>query len=581
LATYFDKSFFPYSPENDINLYGEAFYKKQPKLPKDLADLYYTRSWQNSDRYGDFKYTRLFLGMLNKFFDRSQDEAKYFQSLSQTEQYSERNRLSKRDGDYYWSMRQTTSNKLGLLDESINPSVYHGDLNDDGLIDSADSYYGVGQLIWSLIGRPGAEGRHLHQIQRESMGGLVAKFLDGQIPDAMTRDLLAPIALADDANANLVGLTESASIEYARALANGESPFTDQDWYVLAVLLSTSQHLFLQGRRNLFGWANQAFDQWRSENPADVTTTKTILSTFKSQDQLVFSQQLTGAIDTDPLGAMIHDLSIKIGQSDTVYRYHSVARDSSGEAMGWLFRSQPVDSDAAEPVWVKVSQQADSFEWKYGEYQGLTWTLGEPVADTDLPELGKRSIERRLMAWEPLQQFIQQIVDGAVRYLRTQMDNSDLNAVDLYTQSQTSIQAVIEASSPDEANAAYQQWLQSFPVATLYRALALAESSSDSEFSNYQSLYTIESAGWRNDQPGIAIADGRQVFVDQGYFHRVDSVMSEQLKTDNQLFVNNGVAQSRAIAMHNERRRDKQAMKAAQWVREYKAWRDEQDALLL
>ena len=173
MATYFDQSFFPYNPQSDIDLYGQAFHKAQPKLPKDLADVYYTRTWQSTQSYGSFAQTRLFLGMLNKFFDRSQDEAQYFSQLSVTEQYTERHRVSQRDGDYFWSSRQTTSNKLGFLDESINPSVYRGDLNADGTIDASDAHYGVGQLIWSLVGRPGANGQYLHQIQRDSMGAML------------------------------------------------------------------------------------------------------------------------------------------------------------------------------------------------------------------------------------------------------------------------------------------------------------------------------------------------------------------------------------------------------------------------
>jgi hypothetical protein len=60
----------------------------------------------------------------------------------------------------------------------------------------------------------------------------------------------------------------------------------------------------------------------------------------------------------------------------------------------------------------------------------------------------------------------------------------------------------------------------------------------------------------------------------------MNEAMTQQLTADKRLFLNKGVAQSRANATYNERRRDKQAMKAAQWVRDYKAWRDEQDALL-
>ena len=127
----------------------------------------------------------------------------------------------------------------------------------------------------------------------------------------------------------------------------------------------------------------------------------------------------------------------------------------------------------------------------------------------------------------------------------------------------------------------YRQWLKSFPVATLYRALELFNGKSGTDFSTYQSVYTNESAGWENSSdPGILIKDNRRVFVDHGSFYRMNDVLSRQLTKDKQLFLNKGVAQSRANATYNERRRDKQAMKAAQWVRDYKSWRDQQDALL-
>lgn|GEM_PF-1393720 len=579
MATYFDKSFFPYNPNSDIGMYGKAFHMAQPDLPKDLADAYYTRSWQDTDNYGSFQHTRMFLGMLNKFFDRPQDEARYFKSLSSTEQYAERSRLPQRDGDYYWSMRQTVSNKLGMLDESINPSVYRGDLNDDGVIDSDDAYYGVGQLIWSLVGRPGVSGRYSNQIQRDSMGTLVPQFLDGRIPDSIVQDMVAPIVSVDDVEEDLFQLTESQSLAYAQDMATEGHPLSDAALYSLAVLLATSQHVFLQGRRNLFGWANQGFNQWGSDSAVGESKTRqTILSTFNPQDQLVFDQQLAGDIDTDPLGAMIHDLSITLGDPEMVYRQQSVIRDSSERVTTWVFQSQPADDDEA-PTWVGVSPVADGFEWQHGTYQNSTWTPNA-VAVTGLSQLDRNSIERRLMAWDPLRTVIQEIMDGAVRYLQAQTGD-DISASGLYAQSQTSIESMGEASDSNDAHTAYQQWLQAFPVATLYRALELAEGSSDTDFSTYKSVYTVESAGWTNpDDPGISISGNRRVFVDQGYFYRMNESMTQQLTADKRLFLNKGVAQSRANATYNERRRDKQAMKAAQWVRDYKAWRDEQDALL-
>jgi hypothetical protein len=652
LATYFDKSFFPYNPNSDIGMYGKAFHMAQPDLPKDLADAYYTRSWQDTDNYGSFQHTRMFLGMLNKFFDRSQDEARYFKSLSSTEQYSERSRLPQRDGDYFWSSRQTTANKLGFLDESMNPSVYRGDLDEDGKIDGvilknafvkddinnpingekseefwnelrtegvinsdgsinnfntdsdlglspenieqykdhildildksssgkSDSSYVVSQLIWSLVGRPGADGRHLHQIQRESIGRLIKnKKISGL--DSVANDMLDLIkGNGINGDTGLLNLTESGIVSRLQA-----DDFLDEELYGLAVLLSTSQHLFLQGRRNLFGWAKQGFNQWHSADSSASTdrtpTRQKILSKFNPQDQMVFDQHLSGAIDTDPLGAMLYDFSITIGESKTEYRQHAVIlKDNSVDTM--VFQSQQDPTS-----WVGVSREDKGFKWNYGTYSNSTWSPNKEAV-TGLSELDQNSIERRLIALGPLQVFIKKIMEGAVRYMNSQPGN-DLptppTAADWYDKSQSAIKTLGNAAdnTADTVDDSYRQWLKSFPVATLYRALELFNGKSGTDFSTYQSVYTNESAGWENSSdPGILIKDNRRVFVDHGSFYRMNDVLSRQLTKDKQLFLNKGVAQSRANATYNERRRDKQAMKAAQWVRDYKAWRDEQDALL-
>lgn len=581
MATYFDKSFFPYNPQSDISVYGKAFHNKQPKLPKDLADRYYTRSWQHTGTYGDFKHTRLFLGMLNKFFDRSNDEAQYFKSLSTTEKYIERNKLEARDAAYYWSSHQTTANKLGLLDESLNPSVYRGDLNNDGSIDTHDAHYGVGQLIWSLLGRPGVDGMYANQIHRASMGNLLAQFSEGSISDPIVQDLLASIGPNTQAHAavtNLLTITEAESMAHAQSMANGENDgFSDAELYGLAVLLSTSQHLFLQGRRNLFGWANQSFDQWGT-NEQDATTTRhTILSTFRPEDQSVFSNQLVGAIDTDPLGAMIHDLSIQVGSNSTLYRQHAVVRGTDGNVRTWVFQSPESDNQ-----WIGVSQTGDSLDWQYGVYENSIWVAGDTLSDTELPSRQRSSVDRRIQAWSPMQSWIQRIMEGAVRYLN-QTGDSTMTASDFYSQSQASIQALSTGDQPVDAQGSYQQWVTAFPVATLYRAVQLSEQSgpiAGGDFNNYQSLYTIESAGWQTEDTGIFNLNGSQIFSDQGYFYRSET-HTEQFKSDRQLFLNSRIAQSRANATYNERRRDQQAIKAAKWVRSYKSWRESQDGLLL
>ncbi|MDA7563907.1 hypothetical protein N8762_00275 [Candidatus Marinamargulisbacteria bacterium] len=157
-----------------------------------------------------------------------------------------------------------------------------------------------------------------------------------------------------------------------------------------------------------------------------------------------------------------------------------------------------------------------------------------------------------------------------------------MTASDFYNQSQASIQSLSTANQPSDAGVSYQQWVTAFPVATLYRAVQLAERSEPTEsvnFNDYQALYTIESAGWQTEDTGIFNLNGSQIFSDQGYFYRSET-HTEQFKSDQQLFLNHQVAQSRANATYNERRRDQQAIKAAKWVRNYKSWRDEQDLLL-
>ena len=533
MAVYFDKSYFPYNPSSDTAAYGTQFMHRQPDLPTDIADRYQVRVWREADqdRYGAFAQTRSFIGMLHNFVDRPDDTFSYYKQLSSQDKAYASKELSSREQRYVDSSRQTSQNPFGQFNADLAPSVYAYNYDDDP---AYDPEYAPGQLLWSLVGRPGKSGRFLYQIKTQSLYAM-----HSTLSDSLVSDVLAGVTL-DALNTDLLQ-TEAGCIALAKQLLNSDASALDSDQAAaLIALLGMSNHLVLQGRRNLFGPSDTASEHdWQ-------TGAYTAIQSFKSQDRHVFSHAFTA--DSDPLGTMFYDAPVYVG--DTIYRSY-IPGDTP------VFKSD-------DGQMIQLTQTG----WCVFEGDAH----GDPVSIRD-PE----RIARIFKARDSLRTVVSQLLDTAAQA-------QGLTPSAAYTHSQDLLARIQDASSTDVERAeAYQAYSAVAPLASVFRAIQLSagetETDSGDDFAAFKALYTTETAAWSDDARGIQINQTRY-YCDAGYFKPV-SQLHDALETADDKFNQAAVLASRVASLRNERNRDSQALKAATWVRAYKAWKNDQDSLIV
>jgi hypothetical protein len=344
---------------------------------------------------------------------------------------------------------------------------------------------------------------------------------------------------------------------------------TDDQAHAIITLLGMSNHMVLQGRRNLFGPAGETgYTKTKWE-----TGTRSKLQSWRPEDRHVLSHQFSNRL-SDPLGTMLYNAPVRVMTDDgetTIFHQHAVREDSivfKSSDDQYIRMTGLSDSEAAgaDVAWVStVPSTASSSDH-------TNWTDGDTVTVVNPTRLS-----RIMRSRSSLQTVIGQLLTQAAQHQSTTAEAA-------YRQSQDLI-AVIQSdtTSPDEKSQAYSDWLSVSTLASVYRAhqLSVGETGAGEgyAFSNFQSLYTTSTAGWDDTDVAQTIA-GHRIFSDTGYFEMPDDALAAILKSDKQHFDQASISQTRVAALRNDRQRDRQALKAAGWVRDYKAWQDEKASLI-